>query len=288
MLKCSLVIATYGRVAVLEDLFESLTQQGAVEIECIVVDQNPDDRLAEILERWQQRLTINHLRSAPGLSRARNLGLQHVTGEVVAFPDDDCWYTPKLLEKVCEWFKEHPGFRVLTVGAVDRTGAASGNRWLQDQCEIKAVNAFRTTFSPSLFLLKTNEFPEAWFDEVLGVGGGTPYSSGEETDYVLKLLKMGVRGYFDRSMKVGHPKRDMLSGSIEGERAMGYGRGMGYVLRKHSMLFLSAAFVTYDMLRSALVAAKGDLRASSLCVQHARGIASGYTARQPGGEYSAR
>jgi hypothetical protein len=51
---------------------------------------------------------------------------------------------------------------------------------------------------------------------------------------------------------------------------------------------LSAAFVTYDMLRSALVAAKGDLRASSLCVQHARGIASGYTARQPGGEYSAR
>jgi glycosyltransferase involved in cell wall biosynthesis len=288
MLKCSLVIATYGRTAVLEDFFESLMQQGNAEMECIVVDQNPDDRLVEILERWEQRLAIKRVRSTPGLSRARNVGLQHVTGDVIAFPDDDCWYTPALLENVCVWFEEHREFQVLTVGAVDRAGGASGNRWVQDRCEIKAVNAFRTTFSPSLFLCRTEGFPDVRFDEGLGVGGGTPYSSGEETDYVLKLLKAGVRGYFDRSMQVGHPKRDMLSGSVEGERAMGYGRGMGYVLRKHSMLLLSAAFVLYDMLRSALVAARGDLRASSLCIQHARGIASGYTARQPQRGYSAR
>jgi glycosyltransferase involved in cell wall biosynthesis len=288
MLKCSLVIATYGRTAVLEDLFESLMQQGEVEIECIVVDQNPDDRLFQILERWGRALTIRHLKSATGLSRARNVGLQHVTGDLVAFPDDDCWYTPGLLKRVCSWFEDHPEFHVLSVGAVDRAGGASGNRWVQDQCEIKAVNAFRTTFSPSLFLRNTGGLTKIQFDEGLGVGGGTPYASGEETDFVLKLLNQGLRGYFDRSMQVGHPKRDMLSGSIEGDRAIGYGRGMGYVLRKHSMLLLSAAFVIYDMLRSALVAAKGDLRASSLCIQHARGIASGYAARQPQRGYSAR
>jgi glycosyltransferase involved in cell wall biosynthesis len=288
MLKCSLVIATYGRTAVLEDLFGSLVQQGAASIECIVVDQNPDDRLGEILLRWGGRLEIKRVRSAPGLSRARNVGLEHVTGDVIAFPDDDCWYTPGLLEKVCAWFEAHCDFQVLTVGAVDRAGGVSGNRWVQDQCEIKPVNAFRTTFSPSLFLHRSEGFPKMHFDETLGVGCGTPYSSGEETDFVLKLLKAGVRGYFDRSMQVGHPKRDMLSGTVEGDRARGYGRGMGYVLRKHSMFLLSAAFVTYDMLRSAMVAARGDLKASSLCIEHARGIADGYTARQSQRGYSAR
>ena len=40
------------------------------------------------------------LRSARGLSRARNAGLAHVEADLVAFPDDDCVYPPGLLERV--------------------------------------------------------------------------------------------------------------------------------------------------------------------------------------------
>lgn len=288
MLSCTLIIATLGRTTVLEDLFESLVGQGIPELECLVIDQNPDDRLDEILERWSGALEIRRLRSAPGLSRARNVGLQHARGDVIAFPDDDCWYTPSLLANVIGWFETHPMFNILTVGAKDRKGDWSGNRWFQDRCEIRPVNAFRTTFSSTIFFRRTRVLQMVPFDEAIGVGSGTRYSSGEETDYVLNLIKGGARGYFDRTWNIGHPKRDMLSGYSENGRATGYGYGMGYVLRKHSLLALGAAFVAYDMARSAAVAARGDLKASALCVHHARGIASGYVEGHAEGRHGSR
>ena len=68
----------------------------------IVVDQNEDERVAEIVRGRGPELV--HERSQPGLSRARNAGLAHVEAELVAFPDDDCVYPPGLLERVAERF----------------------------------------------------------------------------------------------------------------------------------------------------------------------------------------
>src|SRR5258708_17990546 len=97
MLNYTLIIATLGRATELETLFESLALQHYPGLDCIVVDQNPDDRLKEIIDRWQDAFCIRRLRSSPGLSQARNIGLQYATGDIVAYPDDDCWYSPSLL-----------------------------------------------------------------------------------------------------------------------------------------------------------------------------------------------
>ena len=81
-----------------------------------------------------------------------------------------------------------------------------------------------------------------------------------------------------RTWHIGHPKRDMLSDQVNETRATAYGSGMGYVLRKHSKHLLAAGFVVYDLVRSIAVSIKGDLRAASLCRNHARGIMDGYFA----------
>jgi glycosyltransferase involved in cell wall biosynthesis len=278
MLTFTLIIATLGRTTELETLLASLASQEYPELDCIVVDQNPDDRLEELLDRWHDALPIRRLRSAPGLSRARNIGLLAATGDIVAFPDDDCWYPPALLSQVARWLEEHPEFGVLTVGALDQNGVSSGNRWVRDQCEIRPVNVFRTTFSSTIFVRRSAAMQAIRFDETLGVGSGTRYACGEETDYILNLLHDGERGFFDRTLHIGHPKRDMLSGEINDKRAAAYGSGMGHVLRKHSMGLLGFSFVAYDLLRSALVAVKGDFKASALCLHHAFGVATGYMA----------
>jgi glycosyltransferase involved in cell wall biosynthesis len=272
----SLIIATLGRTAELETLFSSLASQAYPGLECIVVDQNTDDRLEKIVDGWRSRLPLRRITSSPGLSRARNAGLKIATGDIIAFPDDDCWYSDSLLANVSAWFASHSDFDVLTVGARDRDGAPSGNRWIQDQCEIRPGNAFRTTFSSTIFVRRTSITQDKFFDESLGVGAGTPFACGEETDYVLNLLRAGARGYFDRKWHIGHPKRDMLSGEIDGRRAAGYGRGMGRVLQKHSEPLLLAGFVAYDLVRSASAAIKGDVASASLCVLHAWGISNGY------------
>jgi hypothetical protein len=111
----------------------------------------------------------------------------------------------------------------------------------------------------------------------LGAGSGTRYACGEETDYVLNILSAGARGYFDRAWYIGHPKRDLLSGRVDGHRATGYGHGMGYVLKRHSGPFLLATFLAYDMIRALMVASTGDTGSAELCLRHAWGVANGYT-----------
>ena len=80
------------------------------------------------------------------------------------------------------------------------------------------------------------------------------FGCGDETDLVLNILNNGFRGRFDRTWHIGHPRRDMLSGGISNGRAVTYGSGMGYVLRKHSLFALWLGLLTYDVLRGFVIA----------------------------------
>jgi glycosyltransferase involved in cell wall biosynthesis len=272
----TLIIPTLGRTVELDRLFASLAAQEFSSFHCLVIDQNAGDLIDDVLDRWWLRINIRRLHSVPGVSRSRNLGLLHATGDIVAFPDDDCWYSDGLLSAVAHWFEGHPEFGILSVGARDDEAIVSGNRWLRKRCEIRHHNAFRTTFCSTLFVRRAVACVGERFDEAIGPGSVTGCHGGDETDYILDLLNRGVRGFYDGRWHVGHPRRDMLSGQIDCGRAIAYGRGMGYVLRKHSMRLLGAVFILYDVVRSGVVALRGDGDAAALCLQHARGIVSGW------------
>ena len=117
------------------------------------------------------------------------------------------------------------------------------------------------------------------FDETIGPGGVcSRFGSGEDTDFVLQLMRQGMKGRFNAAWHIGHSRRDMLSGTVTKGRAAAYGEGMGYVLRKHSMHLLGGALVMYDMVRAGLVLLQGRREAASLSLAHGRGIVSGYLA----------
>src|SRR5438046_834934 len=111
---CSVLLATAGRTQVLHRFLGSMTDQTWRNFEIIVIEQNPDDRLVKVLAEYTGRMTLRHLRSAPGHSKALNIGLQHIRGDVVAFPDDDCWYDADVLERVALFFRQNPGWGGLT------------------------------------------------------------------------------------------------------------------------------------------------------------------------------
>ena len=151
----------------------------------------------------------------------------------------------------------------------------SGNRWLQDNCDIRPINAFRTTFSSSLFV-KREMAAKQQFDVELGIGSGTPFGSGEETDYVLRLIEAGARGRFDRTRNIIHPRRDMLSGSGPTSRAWSYGFGMGHLLRIHSLSGLWASFITYNLARAGWALGLGNVNGAELCAAQTKGLWKGY------------
>jgi glycosyltransferase involved in cell wall biosynthesis len=276
----SLVCATKGRTGEVEQLLDSLVAQKHASMEVIVVDQNQDDRLVPILEAVRDRLDVNHLRMEPlGVSAARNAGFRAARGRIVSFPDDDCWYPSTLIRDVEAWFNDHAEYKILAVGCMDQDGVRSGNRWFQEECDLRVSNSLRTTMCPTIFLDCTSDMRKVFFDESLNYG--------EDTDFCLRQLKTGVKGRLDSKMNIYHPVRDMLSGTVTTDRAVRYGSGMGILVRRHATILLWVALLVYDLFRATLVACRGRMHDASIVFAHARGLARGYMKAALIGDFSA-
>ena len=93
-----LVVPTVGRTVELERFLESVTAQtwrGPTRV--ILVDQNPDERLAPVVKANGDGVALLRVRSELGTTRACNVGFTHCTAEIVGRADDDCWYPPDIL-----------------------------------------------------------------------------------------------------------------------------------------------------------------------------------------------
>ena len=88
-----LILCTLGRTAEPRRYVESVASQTWRDLRLIAVDQNDDQRLEPTLAEFPDVPSL-HLRSPVGLSKGRNMGLRHVTADIVSFADDDCWYPP--------------------------------------------------------------------------------------------------------------------------------------------------------------------------------------------------
>ncbi len=229
-LRFDLVVATVDRAAELETLLHSLETQTHRRFRLIVVDQNADDRVAELLAS-HGGLDVLHLRSGRGLSRARNAALPALTADVVAFPDDDCRYAPDLLERVARRLAGDPTLDGLTGRAVDDDGA-SGPSWETHAAVLDPHNLWNRVISFAIFLRRGLVERVGAFDERLGLGSDTLWSSGEEVEYVLRAIRTAARMEYDPSLTVTHARKVYSSGGL---RAVGLrdGASVGWILRRH-------------------------------------------------------
>lgn len=229
----SLLLATVGRTDEVERFLCSLDQQHGAAFELIVVDQNPDDRLVPYLLRRQGAYPIRHLRSAPGLSRARNVGLRYASGSIIAFPDDDCWYPWGLLRLVGSLLRDNPSWDGITGRSTDAEGRPSNGRFALKPGQLDVAHVWSQAISYTIFLRQAVVAAVGPFDEHLGVGAGTAFASGEETDYLVRAIRSGFRFEYLPHIHVHHPNPLAAWDSRMVNRAHGYGAGMGRVVRKH-------------------------------------------------------
>jgi len=245
-MKFSLILATINRTLEVEKLLESLKKQTHRDFELIVVDQNPDNRLIHLLNEYGNFFPIQHIHSAKGLSRARNIGLKYISGEVVCFPDDDGWYAPSLLAQVSHLLMQHPEYDGCTGKVIDANGNAVGGRYDSRAGFLSTYNVWIRATSFSIFLRSAAIEAMKPFDERLGVGSGTPFGSGEETDFLIQGIKQGKKIYYTPDLAVFHPNPISVYDDHTFRRAFSYGCGAGYVLRKHRYPLW---FVIYHLLR---------------------------------------
>jgi glycosyltransferase involved in cell wall biosynthesis len=260
----SLLICTLGRTSELGYLLDSLDAQTYRNFEVILVDQNHDDRLASLLQQFEKRLSIKHLRSLRGLSHGRNAGLSSVRGTIVAFPDDDCEYPPDLLARVVQTLDSSPTIAGLCGRTINSHGQDVVSKFDRDPGPISAINLWWRSTSATIFLRTAVTRDIGSFDERLGAGSGTPWGAGEEIDYLCRALKSGYKLIYDPELCVLHPSPPTDNSLAARQRASSYGRAMGFVLGNQSyplwfagyMILRPVGGAVLDILRCRLASAR--------------------------------
>ncbi|RXZ36046.1 glycosyltransferase family 2 protein [Oxalobacteraceae bacterium CAVE-383] len=235
-MKFSLILATVGRTDEVARFLASLDAQDYRNFELIVIDQNDDGRLAPLLQVYQDKFKFLHVRSARGLSRARNVGLKLAGGDVIAFPDDDCWYPPGLLAKVAGVLRANPDIDGVTGRFTDGDGRSEG-RWLGRSMLLNRYNIWRGAISFSIFLQRRVVDAVGQFNASLGVGAGTPWGASEETDYLLRSLQHGFKLKFLNDLILHHPVKTVDFDEGARNRQQKYEAGIGRVMRMNDYPF---------------------------------------------------
>lgn len=240
MIDVTVLICTRDRAPALAAALASLTRAAiwadGVRIEAIVVDNGSTDGTPALLERWtsEQRFSVRVIREdRPGLARARNSGLAHSRGAIVAMTDDDCVLHRDYLIAIVNAFAAAPGPAV--IGGRILLGDPADLRVtvkLEDHAMVADPRAF-----PGGFVMGANLAFHAdvlarigGFDERFGAGA--PFVAAEDTDFLLRATKHGIPVLYDPYITVDHHHGRRR---IEDETRLlaGYSFGDGALYAKH-------------------------------------------------------
>jgi glycosyltransferase involved in cell wall biosynthesis len=242
MYEFSLIVATLDRVVELECLLASLLTQdiGVEKFEVIIVDQNKKGVLDNIINNYKDNLNLVHVVSdVKGGSINRNIGLHHAKGNIVTFPDDDCYYYPDTLSKVLLTFTQHPSFSSLLGQIYDRTEKKKLIRNWSETYEIVNQQNFFMKYSMITIFTKTKSLE---FDELLG--SGKYFGAYEDADYILRLLKESGEIFYTPEVHIWHPQ--LAHYVMDSNKVIAYGHGFGAFCKKN--LSVSIAFLFFKVL----------------------------------------
>lgn len=192
----NLIIATKNRASELQKLFESLLLEGNYSelLKVVVVDQsntdifNQNTALIERIIANCNGFEIIHVNDAnTGLSKARNLGLTHISDQgYLCFPDDDCWYPQGFFLQMREQFEKTHATFLLTYYREEYEDRPE----LRTNYKITWLNLKKTSFnSVSIFInLSKLDKRHLYFDENIGAGTSLPY--GEDNLFSYRIFSL--------------------------------------------------------------------------------------------------
>lgn len=274
-----LIVCTIGRPESLAALFDSLEPQTTFIHQIFVVDQSDDRQVSDLIARYDATLPVVRIESNRGLSMGRNAALARVSAPWVAFPDDDCVYPPDLLQYVASMIAHHPEVDGFSGSTRSLSGNAQTGRFDVTPGPIGPGNVWTRAISFTLFV-RGSVARAIRFDDTLGVGAGTPWGAGEETDFVLRALASGASFRFEPSLVVFHPPTGQPLDAGQDRRALAYGRGLGRVMRLHGYpLRMTLPYLVRPLAGLALMLLRGKVQGVRFYAASLRGRLSGLTSR---------
>lgn len=246
----TVVVCTRDRPALLRGSLNAIRRLDYPNFDVLVVDNAP--RTAETANLVSYEFDDPRIslitEPAPGLSRARNAGLRHAQGDIVAYTDDDVVVDEAWLREIAAGFERMPGTACVTglVPAGELRSPAQGyfdDRVSWSKSVVPKVYSFadppaglpKFPFCPGVFgtganfaLDRRTALSMGGFDNALGVGTRT--GGGEDIDMFTRVILAGYSLVVQPSAIVWHRHRAGLDDLSA--QARGYGSGLGAWLTK--------------------------------------------------------
>lgn len=102
----SVVIITYVRPDFVRQCLDHLLAQTRPAEQIVVVDASPDDATEKLVAGYQEVSYLRNHAGAGNMTNSRNAALRVVTGDVIAFLDDDAFPEPDYLQQLAAAYED--------------------------------------------------------------------------------------------------------------------------------------------------------------------------------------
>jgi GT2 family glycosyltransferase/SAM-dependent methyltransferase len=210
--RLSVVIVTWNRPDYVRNCLGHLARQSRRPSEIVVVDASADEATATIVDSFPAASYVSFPGGAGHMTTSRNVGLLHVSGDIVAFLDDDAFVRPGWAEalvaafadarvgavagRTCNGVPDEERVGVEAIGRLLSDGNLTGNFAADPGALIDVDHGIGANMSfRREALLELGGFR----DDFGGVGGVR-----EDTDMFLRLRALGYRAVFSPTAVVDH------------------------------------------------------------------------------------
>jgi glycosyltransferase involved in cell wall biosynthesis len=236
----SLIISSrnraYGLTNCLDAVSNAARQASYLSLELVFVDNGSTDNTSAIVNDWAKSAPISTSlvhEAKPGLSVARNSGLAAAKGRIIAFTDDDCEVFPDYFTVIAALFAADTEI-VMRGGRIELGDARDLPVTIKPELEPAVLTS---ELHAGGFIHGANmAFPRALIEKVglfdTRFGAGSPFRSGEDTDYVHRAFNSGIRVEYipDFAVKHFHGRREL--GDVK-KLQSGYAFGNGALYAKY-------------------------------------------------------
>jgi glycosyltransferase involved in cell wall biosynthesis len=223
--RVSVVVCTYNGGKTLDETLKSLSSLSYPDYEVIVVDDGSTDNTSRIAQDY----AVRYVKVANGgLSRARNMGIEAATGEIVAFIDSDAYADP-------DWLY----YLATAMESCDAVAAGGPN--LQPASDGFVAQCIdRAPGNPTHVLLDDDQaehiagcnmaFKRESIRE-LGLFNPRHNVAGDDVDVCWRIIAKGGRIAYSPSAVVWHHRRESVGAFLRQQQ--GYGRAEAHLQAEH-------------------------------------------------------
>tara|TARA_R110002050_G_scaffold98117_1_gene203850 strand:- start:3547 stop:4395 length:849 start_codon:yes stop_codon:yes gene_type:complete len=245
MIKFSILVPTLNRSSELARMLDSIVRNNYDEIEILLVDQNDNDIIECIIEKYD--LQIKHIKShVKGLSVNRNIGIKSARNEWIVLADDDAVFGDNYFRALADHINQDPKIDIWVSNVRNIEDHAFYTHPPTFRPNNFKIHHFKQVCSISL-AIKNTVFEEiGMFDEEFGVGA--KFGACEESDIVLRAFFHQFHFGRSNQCNIYHPQIKKNFTNLE--RVKSYSLGFGALHKKYIRIrpWREKAFFLYSFL----------------------------------------